>query len=312
MRKFFPLSLLTISFLTTGAWLSSAMSVPARTCEVVARVMKATHEVQKGKAMCANQAIKLSTPVQVSCIPTQQLLLVENTDDLMLCKKEPKVERICSYKNREFCTPGRSEGEANKPVLLQPYGVVILPKPVTFRWTKVTGAERYRVIIEGDNSEPVKLITSNTSLKINPTSGNKTISVIVQASVNNSYVANTVTTFDILSQKTSSEIANYLENTEHFSGSPSEKVLLKLSILTHYGLVDEGISLLSNQISSHSSAQQVRTLANLYLSAGLIKEAKATYEKARSIAFKASDYVEIAKSEERIRLINSWLLQPGA
>jgi hypothetical protein len=260
-----------------------------------------------GKAICENQAIAVSAPLTVACIATRQVIPVKNLKDLERCTIPPQTIRRCDPQSRAFCPRTRTESVASKPTLIKPYGVVVRPKLQEFSWIKVAGADRYRVVLDAVNRPMEKQFTTDNRIVLKPPVG--TFSIVIQGMSGDKVLASAVTTFDTLTDQSSHKVDLQLTMVDKFSASPSEKALLKVSILSDRGLVSDLIKLLESQ--SGENVVLIRTLAEMYRDEGELEKALANYEKAKSLATRKGDQEELSKAQEGYRLVSSWLQQPG-
>jgi hypothetical protein len=278
-------------------------------CSVIGRVIE-TSSVQYpvGKAICENQAIAVSAPLTVACIATRQVIPVKNPKDLERCTTPPQTIRRCDPQSRAFCPRTRTESVASKPTLIKPYGVVVRSKPQEFSWIKVAGADRYRVVLDAVSHPMTKQFTTENRIVLKPPAG--TFSIVVQGMQGAEVLSSSVTTFDTLNVQSLRRLDQQLSVVDRFSASATEKVLLKLSVLSNRGLMSDAIALLESQ--KGENAVLIRTLADLYRDEGELEQALATYEKAKTLAKRKGDQEELTNAQEGYRLVSSWLQQSGS
>jgi hypothetical protein len=275
-------------------------------CSIIGRVIEGNQQAPVGKALCQGQAITFHLPVVVACVKTRQVVKVKDTKDLERCTQGPTIIRCMA--SRANCQRVRSETVSSKPILIKPYGVILRPQPIEFTWLRVTGADRYRIVIDGINRPMSKQFTSETRIVLKPPSG--TFSIVVQGMQGDNVLASAVTTFDTLSDQVSRRLDQQLAIVDRFSTTPAEKVLLKVSILSDRGLVSDSIKLLESQVGGN--VVLIRTLAEMYRDEGELGQALATYEKAKTLAVREGDREELIRAQEGYRLVSSWMNQSGS
>jgi hypothetical protein len=261
-----------------------------------------------GKKVCENQPIVVSSPLTVVCLVTQQVIWVTDPKDLARCSKAPQKLRSCNPQSRVYCSRVRTGEIANKPNLVKPYGVVLRSQPVQFSWIGVKGADHYRVVTEGVSIPRTVQFTSDRQIQLKLPTG--TIALVVQGMRGNEVIGSSVTTFDVIGIEGSSQLAQQLKLIDGFSGSPEENVLLKLSLFSSKGLVNDAILFLEQHQNLRHSAILLRTLADLYLDVGQLDAAKKNYENAMVLAKQQNNYAEYSKARDGYHAVSSLLL-PG-
>lgn len=281
--------------------------VSASSCSVVARVIETNiTSFPIGKALCKNQAFAVSSPLTVACLATRQVLRIMDPKDLVRCDTAPQKLRSCNPQSRMYCPRMRTGEFTNKPLLVKPYGVILDSKPVQFTWLQVNGADRYRVVTKGVASSKTMQFTSNLETQLNLPAG--TIAVAVQGMRGDEVIGSTVTTFDVLGNAASGQLAEKLQIIDGFVASPQEKVLLKLSIFESKNLVNDAILFLEQNQSLRKRPILMRTLADLYLEVGQLDASKKYYESAMALAKQQNDRIEYIKAQEGERTVSTWLL----
>jgi hypothetical protein len=250
----------------------------------------------------------VSSPLTVACLTTRQVIRIKDPKDLVRCDTAPQKLRSCNPQSRMYCPRVRTGEFSNKPLLVKPYGVILRSKPVQFTWLEVMGADRYRVVAEGIDSPKMKQFTSSLQTQLNLPAG--TVAVVVQGMRGNEVISSTVTTFDVLGNAASSQLAEKLKLIDGFVASPQEKVLLKLSIFESKNLINDAILFLEQNQSLRKSPSLLRSLADLYLEVGQLDVSKTYYESAMSLAKQQNDDAEYIKAQEGERSISTLLLQP--
>jgi hypothetical protein len=298
MRSF-PLSLALIVSLGS---LLRIPAVQANSCQIVARVMQGGKE--KGKGLCKNQSISFSAPVRVACTLVRGVVWVKTSEDLVQCESSQRADRPCSSVAQKACARKRGELSQDKPRLIQPYGEILLQPPTRIRWISVPGADAYAVTVLGDKAWKFK--TSQPVLNLPTLSSQSSIQFVIEAFARGQLLSTAVKTFNFLDANQQKQVNNDLAFIESLQMTPLGKDALRLSIYADAGLLDSSVSLVQQQILKQpQNPFSVRSLADIYLDAGLYNEAFTAYGKAKEIALLVHNQDEVQRAEAGLRLISS-------
>jgi tetratricopeptide (TPR) repeat protein len=298
MRNF-PLSLALIVSLGN---LLRIPAVQANSCQIVARVMQGSKET--GKGLCKNQSISFSAPVRAACTLVRGVVWVKTSEDLVQCESSQRADRPCSSVAEKACARKRGELSQDKPRLIQPYGEILLQSPRQIRWISVLGADAYAVTVLGDKTWKFK--TSQPVLNLPTLSSQSSIQFVIEAFAKGRLLSTAIKTYNFLDANQQRQVNNDLALIQTLQLTPMEKVALQLSIYADAGLLDSSVFLLQQQILKQpQNPANVRSLADIYLDAGLYDDAFTAYGKAKAIAIKARNRDEVQRAEEGLRLISS-------
>jgi hypothetical protein len=277
-------------------------AVQANSCQVVARVMQGGQE--KGKGLCKNQSIFFPAPVRAACAIARGVIWVKTSEDLVQCDSLQRVDRPCSSISLKSCARKRGILPSDKPRLVQPYGEILIQSPKQIRWMSVPGADTYAVTVLGDKTW--KFSTSQPVLNLPTLSSQSSIQFVIEAFTRGQLLSSAVKTFNFLDANQQKQVNNDLAFIESLQTTPLGKDALRLSIYADAGLLDSSVLLVQQQILKQpQNPSSVRSLADIYLDAGLYNDAFTTYGKAKVIALKVRNQDEVQRAEEGLRLISS-------
>jgi hypothetical protein len=276
--------------------------VQAESCTVVAQVMQGFGKAS-GKGLCKNQPISFSSPVRAACTKVRGVIWIQTLADLDQCESSRRVDRPCSSIAQKSCS--RKRGLlSNKPRLVQPYGEILTGLPRQILWTAVPGADSYSVTILGDKNW--KFSTSQPELNLPSLSSQGSIQFVIEAFTRGQLLSSAVKTFNFLDFKELSQVNDDLALVQKLPLTSLQKDSLRLSIYADAGLIDSSIALVKQQmLKQPENPSGVRTLADIYLDAGLYEEAFTAYGKAKVIAIKVKNQDEFQRAEEGLRLLAS-------
>jgi hypothetical protein len=299
MRNFsFPLTLIVS--------LGSLFQIPvaqSESCQVVARVMQGFGK-ETGKGLCKNQSVFFSSPVRAACTQARGVVWIKTTDDLVQCESSRQTDRPCSSFSQKACARKRSVLSQNKPKLMQPYGEILLQPPRQIRWIAVAGADSYTITVLDDQT--LKFSTSQTFLNLPTLSKQGSMQFVIEAFARGRLLAAAIKTFNFLDAKEHRKVNDDLALIRRLQLTPLEKDALRLSIYAEAGLIDSSVALMQQQmLKQPQNPSSVRSLADIFLDAGLYDEAFTAYERAKAIALKVRNQDEVQRAEEGLRLISS-------
>jgi hypothetical protein len=298
MHKFsLPLALIV--------FLGSLLEIPAvqaNSCEVVARVMHGGKET--GKGLCKNQSISFTTPVRAACTQVRGVVWIKTSEDLEQCESSRRADRPCSSIAQKSCARKRSSPSQDKPRLFQPYGEILTQSPRQIRWMPVLGADSYSVTVLGNKTW--KFSTSQPILNLPNISRQGSIQFVIEAFARGQLLSSAVKTFNFLDGQEQRQVNDDLALVQKLSLTSLQKDSLRLSIYADAGLIDSSVALVQQQmLKEPANPSSVRTLADIYLDAGLYEESFITYGKAKAIALSVKNQDEVQKAEEGLRFVIS-------
>jgi hypothetical protein len=284
-------------------FLGSLLEIPvvqANSCEVVARVMQGRKET--GKGLCKNQPISFTAPVRAACTKVRGIIWIKTSEDLNQCESTRRADRPCSSIAQKSCARKRSSLSQYKPRLFQPYGEILTQSPRQIRWMPVLGADAYSITVLGDKTW--KFSTSQTVLNLPSLSGQPSIQFVIEAFAKGQLLSSAVKTFNFLDVKERSQLNEDLALIQKLPLTSLQKDSLRLSVYADAGLIDSSLALLQRQIFKEpENPSTVRTLADIYLDAGLYEESFTAYGRAKAIALSVKNQDEVKKAEEGLRFV---------
>lgn len=300
--------LISLSLCLPSSQGNAATPVRPRGCLAIAKVTSSPKSSDLGRTLCKQQDFELPAKTEAVCRESLLVIAARTAKDLDLCDVPLKRYAPCDPTNPNDKRPceilGRGSLNAKRPLLIAPYGGVLLPQATDFLWKGVDGADRYRIVLDSDRGR-IKQVTNDTKAQLELHEG--TVSIVTQAMKGDQVLSSSVRTFDVLSQVTAKAIARKLKQIDDFSSPPSEKNLIKVAILNHDELLNESIGLLENKVDRDKSTILTRVLADLYLRVGMLYQSRSQYKEAISLAEVHNDTSELKKAEEGYNLVSSIL-----
>jgi hypothetical protein len=268
-------------------------------------MQSSNHHLKPGDRVCRNQAIASPTRVRVACTTVRRVLWIENTADLSQCEQPLPLLRRCAISPTVACAPMRSELSQNKPLLLRPYGEILLSPPTAIEWAPVTGADRYAVTILGDKTWTLSSAQPHLTLLALSKSGS--LQFVIEAFNQDRLLGSSTTTFNLLGAAQAKQVYADLAWVDQLPVTPEEKDTLRESIFSEAGLLENAIALAKRQAQAQpTNPVALRQLGDLMLEAGWLEDANAVYQKARAIATKIQNQAEIERSESGLRSVATW------
>ena len=294
---------LAFIFLTVGLVSTPPVPASSASCNIVARVLEshASSRLETGDGLCQGQISSLESPVKVVCTVARKILWLHQPDDLNQCGQSYPTVRRCTNSTNVNCHGMRGE-TSSKPLLIGPYGEILAKAPSKLQWMIVTEADHYAIHVLGDKTWVFSSIQN--SLKLPSVSSTGTIEIIIEAFAQNRVLSTSTTTFNLLELNEVQQVETDIHIVDRMQVSLSEKKVLKLSIYSHAGLIDDSISLVQKEISFHpNNPTNIRLLGDIYLESGLIDDANRSYQKSLEVASRNQDKFEIKRSEWGLRQI---------
>lgn len=298
MRKLTLLS----SFLYLMSGLYLAPINPAKAfCKGIARVVKSSDPRYKaGQVICSGESISSYSSVVVACTFLNNRFIVKNPKELTECETQNKSLSKNSAKN-----PARGNEEESAPNIAYPVGAFLIPqKSIYIEWLPVVNAANYMLQIESSNGIKKTYKTVNTKLSIEVPQGCQSFSVIIKAKSLDGNSNFNIYSYNVISADEQDKINGYFSEIEKTPLSKQERLTLKLSILGEYGLFQESLNLVKNQIKiSQNNSESYVSLGDVYLNAGLVSKAEKTYAFSRKVATLKKDKAGIQLAQDRINLV---------
>jgi hypothetical protein len=254
-----------------------------------------------GRLLCRNEIavpfplgqtkiICLNTPIVQ---PIQSRRLVSD-----ICTGRP-AHAPCDVKNLGSCYRIRS-GKSPDFAVLRPYGGVLRPSNPQLHWTSVPGATAYRVELESGVAKWAALTTTTTRTYPSefPLRPGQIYILRVSALKGDTTIATTTATYLVPPQHKLQELESLLSQLRGADNSALFVHREWQSVFVSYGLWNDAIDVLQNQISQGVRDPVLyRTLGDRYFELYRLDAAKASYSRAIALETNPnSDTVQLAQS----------------
>jgi hypothetical protein len=298
MRKLTLLS--SFVYLMSGLYLAPIKPAKAF-CKGIARVVKSSDPRYKtGQVICSGESITSFSKVVIACTFLNNRFIVKNPKELTECETQNKSLSKNSAKN-----PARGNEEESAPNIANPVGAFLIPqKSIYIEWLPVVNAANYVLQIESSNGIQKIYKTVNTRLSIEVPQGCQSFSVIIRAKLFDGNSNFNIYSYNVISGDEQDKIKSYFSEIEKTPLSKQERLTLKLSVLGEYGLFQESLNLVKNQINiSPKNSGSYVSLGDIYLNVGLVSKAEKSYAFSKQVATWKKDKVGIKLAQDRINLV---------
>lgn len=295
-------STLLFSFVCLMSGLYLAPVKPATAfCKGIARIVKSSNSSYKaGQVICSGESISGFSKVVIACTFLNNRFIVKNPKELIECETQNKSLSTNSPKN-----PARGNEEGSGLNIVSPVGAFLISqKSINIEWSPVVNAANYVLQIESSNGIQKIYKTVNTRLSIEAPQGCQSFSVIIKAKLINRNSIFSIYSYNVISRDDQDKIKDYFSEIEKTPLSKQERLTQKLSVLGEYGLFQESLNLVKNQINkSPNNSESYVSLGDVYLNAGLVSEAEKSYSFSKQVAIWKKDKVGIQLAQDRINLV---------
>ncbi len=304
MQKLILLS--SFVYLMSGVYLAPIMPATAF-CKGIARVIESKDPRYKaGQVICSEESISSFSRVVIACTFLNNRFIVKNPKELTECETQNKPLSKSSVKN-----PARGNEEESAPNIAYPIGTFLISqKSINIEWHPVQNATSYILQVEASNAIKKIYKTENTKLSIEIPQDCRSFSVIIKANLTNGNSKVNIYSYNIISKDEEVKIKSYLGKIEKTLLSKQEKMILKLSVLGDYGLFQDSLELVKNQINMNSKNSEIYiSLGDVYLNAGLVSRAEKSYFLSKNVAVLKKDEVGIRLAQDRINFVAATLIK---
>lgn len=277
----------------------------------------------KGSLLCPGDRInpkRIRGKVEVLCFLNGRILQLPGgsiSDAPDKCREAtPGSEKRCTFKTPHDCPKFKGPGEAKDvPIILSPYGSVLLSQKPVFSWHPVKGATSYKVYVTGHNLD-WNLETNNTSLPYPQDQPEFQYGIVYKITVLAKKPQQTTTSIPsvvyMLSQSDAQETLEKIEKVKAMGLPPDEAVLLDLdAVYMEKSLLHETIKTMNERVAAGSQNPTLyRVLGDRYLEAWLPQEAETAYQRAIELAQSSGNARELETAKEHLRVLKETQSQP--
>ncbi|MBD2452467.1 hypothetical protein H6G76_36315 [Nostoc sp. FACHB-152] len=225
--------------------------------------------------------------------------------------QEANTSPRCTLITPEGCPnrKGPNEENENTPLIIQPYGNVLVNNRPTISWVAVPGATSYTVQVKSYNVNWVKRVNDTTLLYPPEKEGlhyGSASKIIVIANKDDSAMSADTLVAHLLPEPEVTRINQALEAVNSLNLPPDE-VFVDLDVIyMSEGVLNETIETLKAQVAAGSQNPTLyRILGDRYVEGWLPQQASRAYSKAVGLAAVQGKSDEEAIAKERLKLLNS-------
>lgn len=283
---------------------------PTIQCNPVGLVfMSGDHQVSPGSILCQGEKLNIlpGREVQVFCVNLRRNIKLSGISTNVCSEEQDDIDkRNYSPGNLSNYPKTKGPGEANKPVLTNPYSRVLIDDRPTLKWNPVIDATSYTVYLSGKNVDwAEKVESTKLPYPINQPGlqyGN-TYKIVVVANRGDSSINDSVAAVSLLSKDDIEQLQKTAKQIEDLNLPKNEEAFYLDSLYMSKSLIDKSIELLKAQIAQSQDPRLHRILGDRYLEAGVPTLAQEEYQRAKNLAKKQEDRVELSKAEAGLSLI---------
>lgn len=270
-------------------------------------VVSGDRQVSPGSILCEGDKLNIlpGREVKVSCFNPERKF--SGTSAIVCSEGQDEIgERNCFPGNKSNCHKQKGAGEANKPVLTNPYSRVLIDDRPTLKWNPVIDATSYTVYLSGKNVDwAEKVESTKLPYPINQPGlqyGN-TYKIVVVANRGDSSINDSVAAVSLLSKDDIEQLQKTAKQIEDLNLPKNEEAFYLDSLYMSKSLIDKSIELLKSQIAQSQDPRLHRILGDRYFEAGVTTLAQWEYQQAEVLAKNQQDQVELSKAKAGLSLI---------
>ena len=282
-------------------------------CEPVGRILsRGFLNFASGSLLCKGDRLQVvnATKAELLCFSNGRIVTVtDNLKDASKC--DSSVERRGLWRCIAEFIPRSCVLPSNKPVLLSPYGYILINNRPFLSWQPVVKATSYIVEIDGLDVHWRKTVDGTTLPypKEQPAMqfGNAyKVNVITYQA--DSPVSASSAVFNVLSESKAKQVKTVVKRIQSLNLSPDEQAYLDLNaIYGSEGLYTEAIDVLKARAKAGSQNPGVyRTLGEFYLEAILPDLAENEFKIATKLAQAANNHIEFKKAQAGLEIIKRY------
>ncbi|MBD2472822.1 M48 family metallopeptidase [Nostoc sp. FACHB-145] len=270
----------------------------------------------KGTLLCPGERIhpkRIGGKVEVLCFLNGKILQLASgsiSDAPDKCiEATPGSEKRCTFQTPHDCPKFKGPGEVgNEPIILSPYGSMLLSQRPVFSWHPVKGATSYKVYLTGYNLD-WQLETKNTTLPYPQDQPELQYGIVYKITILARKQQQTTSSIpSVVYMLSQSDAQNTLEKIKKVlaMGLPADEAAM-LDLDTVYmekSLLNETIQTMNQRVAAGSQNPTLyRVLGDRYLEAWLPQEATRAYQKAIELAQSSGNAEELKTAKEHLRVL---------
>ena len=290
--------------------IQKVIAQPTTKCNPVGLVvLSGDRQVSPGTILCQGDKLNIlpGREVQVFCVKLRRKIKLSGISANVCSEEQDDIDkRNYSPGNLSNYPKTKGPGEANKPILINPYSRVLIDDRPTLKWNPVIDATSYTVYLSSKNVDwAEKVESTKLPYPINQPGlqyGN-TYKIVVVANRGDSSINDSVAAVSLLSKDDIEQLQKTAKQIEDLNLPKNEGAFYLDSLYLSKSLLDNSIELLKSQIAQSQDPRLHRILGERYLEAGVPTLAQEEYQQAENLAKKQEDRVELSKAEAGLSLI---------
>ncbi|MFK0730550.1 MAG: tetratricopeptide repeat protein [Gloeotrichia echinulata HAB0833] len=282
-------------------------------CEAVAKIIDGDSRHKPMSRLCQEDKISADNggTVRIFCFPLGKILSISRGGVISNhCSLQGQRVRGCSLLNRERCVvvKGPSEDQLKR---ITPYGIMNINSRPALSWTPISSVTKYSVGIKGVGTNWKVEVEGNSLIypKDKPALELGNVYVVTIIALKKEEVLDSSSfALLVLSEEQVQEIAETIDTLKSL-GQPEDELAIDLdTVYSAHNLVDESIKVLNFRVKAGSNNATIyRLLGDRYLMANLPQEANKVYLRAKELAQKEGDSLELEKIQVRIRITTEYI-----
>ncbi|ODH00082.1 hypothetical protein A4S05_34890 [Nostoc sp. KVJ20] len=296
-----------------GAWGQQAVKAISHdlSCKIVAKVISGDLHYQAFTKICPEDEVKAANGkrVKIFCYPRGIILEVPNGTVGKHCSSLSNIERRgCKTVSQKNCINPKGTEEANSPRLINPFGVVIVnPRPL-LSWSSIKTATSYNVQVKGIGVDWEVEVKSNSlpyPADQPPMKPGNVYTVDIMAMRENVPLVSNPSPLILLTADKTQEIDRTINILKSLKQSPDELAIDTDAVYEAKNLVHNSIEVLNARAEAGSSNPKIyRLLGDRYMIAKWPQQANQAYWKAKVLAQRSNNALELALAQAGIEMAN--------
>ncbi|ABW33059.1 hypothetical protein AM1_F0125 (plasmid) [Acaryochloris marina MBIC11017] len=280
-------------------------------CEPIGRILKTNQQNLVGKLLCNGDQI-------VSQIKGGMVLCYfSGSEQPCQPKKQTRNSRKkCPLSSRSFCKRIKGgQGSGETPRIITPYGRWLLETRPSFTWLAVPGATKYQLEVADQEKGLWSITTTSTSAAYPteqaPLSSENHYKVSVVAYRNDVPIVADSSIFRLLDSAKTRRLQQTIQLIRRLNLDPDQEAYLDLNAAyLDEGLLNQSIKALRDRVQSGSNHPEIfRVLAERYIDAKLLSEARKQYLKAKQLAKAQGNQIALKKATEGLQALDRYQSQ---
>lgn len=304
-------ALLVLSSTPTGVMAQTPAAKPD--CVPMGQLVALSGQRASTRPICPGERPALSPgqPYRFVCYSAAKIFNVIGAQGATLPGCTPPVTRPapCVSDQQTNCIRKGPGEDLRGPVVILPYGRVLMETRPTLAWRSVPGATSYIARVNGPG---VSWAQSTSSTRLTYPAGAEalqssnvyTVTVIAQGEGNPSRIKTKA--LSVLPESSMQQVRSVEEQIRSWNLEPDAAAKILDGLYLGRGLLDQSIQILQERIQAGSLDPQLyQNLGDRYLEAGLLEEAGPLYSQARKMGQQRGDLSIVAQAQAGLEKIET-------